>query len=101
MYGNPITLLCRGMTVLSAITVVAWPFALYMTIFLLLAPGAAGKPLSWLAAFLLLSYPALVYLGISIGKNAHEHTQTLRAVLGMFVANINFLLLFVLLKWWL
>jgi hypothetical protein len=87
------------MTVLSALTIVAWPFALYMTIFLFLAPGAAVKPLSWLSAFLLISYPAVVYLGISIAKKAHEHTQTLRAIFGLFVANINFLLLFVLLKW--
>lgn len=99
MYGNTITFFSWGIAVLSALAVAFWPFSLYLSVFMFDAPGATERALNWLSVLLLLSYPASVYVGIGIAKKAHENTQSLRAVFGLVVCYSNFILLFILLKW--
>lgn len=102
MYGNPITFLCLGLSALSCLSLLLWPVALYMSVFLFDAPGSMAKIINWVVLILLLSYPAPVVYGTLKAANAHKETKTLESLVCPFIAYSNFAVLYSLmaLKLW-
>lgn len=94
MYGNPITFLCLGLSVLSCLSIFLWPIAVYMSVFLFDAPNSMAKILNWVVLFLLLSYPAPVVLGTLKAAKAHKETKTLESLVCPFISYSNFAVLY-------
>jgi hypothetical protein len=54
----------------------------------------------WFAAFLMLTYPLTVALGTFISWKAHTSTNSLKALAGVLISSVNYLLLFVYFNAW-
>ena len=95
MYGNPITFLALGISGVLAASVLAWPLALYLSVFLFDAPDSTSNPINLLVAALILTYPASTIVGFMVSKKAHEATQSIKAIAGLCLASSNFVVLYV------
>jgi len=100
LYGNPITFLCLGVSGLACLSILLWPFVAYTSIFLFDSPDSENNPFVWFAAFLMLSYPLTVALGTFISWKAHTSTNSLKALAGVLISSVNYLLLFVYFNAW-
>ena len=72
--------------VLSVLTLTAWPFVAFMSVFAFDAPGSAEDPAVWATVTTVLAYPLLPLVGVPVSFFSYRGN---RRVLGYIFAGVG------------
>ncbi|WP_462152574.1 hypothetical protein [Pseudoalteromonas xiamenensis] len=94
-HSHPLSIPLLALAFLPAITIVAWPVALFMSAFIFDAPDSDNVFANWIIVFVLLTYPIPSYLGFKKAKHGHETADLRECFKGFMLAYISLLVFYV------
>ena len=92
-HSHPLSIPLLVLAFIPAIAIIAWPVALFMSVFIFDAPDSDKIIANWIIVLIMLAYPAPCYLGFKMAKHGHESADLKKCFKG-FILSYSFVLLF-------
>jgi len=92
-HSHPLSIPLLALAFIPAIAIIAWPVALFMSVFIFDAPDSDKVIPNWIIVLVMLTYPVPSYLGFKKAKRGHEMADLKECFIG-FILAYSFVLIF-------